>query len=85
MDISVQVFMGALCYITGNPWCTTTQAPVGYVKFTDGSPQSAVNDFDQTFPYLKTPIPGYTDGEAITNSPASTWRRLLCIVLLRLF
>jgi len=30
---------------------------VGNVPFTDGAPTSAL-DFDQTFPYLKTPVPG---------------------------
>ena len=36
------------------------QAAVGNVPFTDGAPISAA-DFDETFPYLRTPIPGATN------------------------
>jgi hypothetical protein len=36
------------------------QAPLGKVAFTDGAPISAA-DFDETFPYLRTPIPGATN------------------------
>jgi len=71
VDISVDVFMGALCYLSGNPWCTSAQAPVGNVLFTDGSPQS-VNDFDVKFPYLKTPVPGYRNNQAITTTTTSS-------------
>jgi len=72
VDIEVQVLMGALCYLPNNVWCNISNAPVGFVQFTDGSPQSAVNDFDQTFPYLKLPLPGYTNGQAVTvTSPAA--------------
>jgi len=37
--------------------CTPPQAPTGLVPFTDGAPVSAA-DFDNAFPYLKTPLPG---------------------------
>jgi len=37
--------------------CTPANAPVGNVPFTDGAPVSAA-DFDTTFPYLTTPLPG---------------------------
>jgi len=84
VDIEVQVLMGALCYLTGNPWCTSANAPVGNVLFTDGSPQS-VNDFDYTFPYLKTPLPGYKNNQAITASPAASLQPALMQSLLSLF
>ena len=65
-DLALRVVMGALCYplpigangaATNLGLCATTDAPVGNVAFTDGAPVSAL-DFDQTFPYLKTPLPG---------------------------
>ena len=66
VDIALRVVMGALCYplplgTNGAPpnlgYCTPAHAPVGNVQFTDGAPVHAT-DFDQTFPYLKTPLPG---------------------------
>jgi hypothetical protein len=66
VDIALRVVMGALCYplpigTNGAPTnlglCTPANAPVGNVPFTDGAPVNAL-DFDQTFPYLKTPVPG---------------------------
>jgi len=84
VDIEVQVFMGALCYIPSNPWCTAAQAPVGNVLFTDGSPQS-VNDFDFTFPYLKTPLPGYKNGQAITSASARSYQIPVYVLFLLSF
>jgi hypothetical protein len=64
VDIALRVVMGRLCYpltIGGNPvdlgLCKPANAPVGNVPFTDGAPVSAA-DFDTTFPYLTTPLPG---------------------------
>jgi hypothetical protein len=66
VDVALRVVMGALCYplpigAGGAPTslglCTPAQAPVGNAAFTDGAPTSAL-DFDQTFPYLQTPLPG---------------------------
>jgi len=64
VDIALRVVMGALCYpltIGGNAvdlkLCKPENAPLGQVPFTDGAPVSAA-DFDQTFPYLATPLPG---------------------------
>jgi len=69
VDVTLRVFMGALCYpltIGGNPVdlkvCDQTKtpaqnAPVGFAPFTDGAPVSAA-DFDTAFPYLTTPLPG---------------------------
>jgi hypothetical protein len=66
VDVALRVVMGALCYPlpigankapTNLGLCTPANAPVGNVAFTDGAPVSAL-DFDQAFPYLKTPLPG---------------------------
>jgi hypothetical protein len=64
VDIALRVVMGRLCHpITIGTdtvdlgLCTTTQAPLGTAPFTDGAPLSA-GEFDSTFPYLKTPLPG---------------------------
>ena len=63
-DIELRVAMGALCYpltVGGKQvdlgLCHASDAPVGNVPFTDGVPTSAA-DFDTSFPYLKTPLPG---------------------------
>jgi hypothetical protein len=66
VDIALRVVMGALCYplpigANGAPTnlglCQPSDAVVGNVAFTDGAPVHA-SDFDVTFPYLKTPLPG---------------------------
>jgi len=66
VDVALRVVMGALCYplpigTGGAPVnlgiCTPANAPVGNAAFTDGAPIGAL-DFDQAFPYLKTPLPG---------------------------
>jgi hypothetical protein len=64
VDIALRVVMGRLCYpvpVNGTPTdlglCPAAQAPVGNVPFTDGAPVSAA-DFDDCFPYLRTPFPG---------------------------
>ena len=64
VDITLRVAMGRLCYpipVNGQPTdlqlCKPSDAPVGNVAFTDGAPVSAA-DFDTSFPYLKTPLPG---------------------------
>jgi len=64
VDIALRVVMGRLCHpltIGGNSvdlaLCTPAQAPLGTAPFTDGAPLSAA-EFDSTFPYLKTPLPG---------------------------
>jgi hypothetical protein len=64
VDIALRVVMGRLCYpipvngmSTNLGLCTQGQAPVGNVAFTDGAPISAAA-FDQSFPYLKTPLSG---------------------------
>ncbi len=64
VDIALRVVMGRLCYpltLGGNSvdlgLCNAGNAPLGQVPFTDGAPVSAA-DFDVTFPYLATPLPG---------------------------
>ncbi len=64
VDIALRVVMGRLCYPipvagvqTALGLCQPTDAAVGMVAFTDGAPVSAAN-FDATFPYLQTPLPG---------------------------
>jgi hypothetical protein len=66
VDIALRVAMGALCHplpigANGAPAnlgiCSPPQAPVGNVPFTDGAPVDAT-DFDNQFPYLRTPIGG---------------------------
>jgi hypothetical protein len=64
VDLALRVVMGRLCYpipvngqATDLGLCTPAQAPVGNVPFTDGAPVSAA-DFDEHFPYLKTPLAG---------------------------
>jgi len=58
VDIALRVGMGRLCHIPLG-YCVATDAPVGDVDLTDGSPQSDA-DFDAVFPYLRTPNPGST-------------------------
>jgi len=79
VDIAVQVMMGAICYTSFNI-CPKSAAVVGNVAFTDGSPQYA-SDFQQVFPYLQPPVPGYFDGEAVT-SPAAALQPVLMRILL---
>jgi uncharacterized protein DUF4331 len=74
VDIALRVVMGALCYsipvdLDGDSvandnlgLCKESDAVVGNQPFTDGAPISDA-DFDVTFPYLKTPLPG-----ALTNN-----------------
>ena len=64
VDIALRVVMGRLCHpltIGGGEvdlgLCDPDDAPVGLAPFTDGAPVSAA-DFDNRFPYLRTPLPG---------------------------
>jgi len=56
VDIILRVAMGALCYANLGV-CTPSQAVVGNVPFTDGAPINSTY-FDQTWPYIQTPLPG---------------------------
>lgn len=64
VDIALRVMMGRLCYPipvggvdTDLGLCTSDDAPVGNVPFTDGAPLDA-SMIDSQFPYLKTPVAG---------------------------
>jgi hypothetical protein len=64
VDIALRVAMGRLCHpitIGGNSvdlgLCEPADAPIGLAPVTDGAPVSAA-DFDNAFPYLRTPYPG---------------------------
>jgi hypothetical protein len=78
VDITLRVAMGRLCYPvpingvqTDLGLCTTTNAPVGNVAFTDGAPISA-RDLQPAFPYLNSPIPGspHSARDAVAAIPA---------------
>jgi len=72
VDIGLDALMGRLCWL--NITCTAANAPVGNVNFTDGVSPS-VYDYDLTFPFFKTPIPGYT---GTTASPVATITPFIC-------
>ena len=55
VDIELRVAMGLLCTI--NLGCAPSDAPSGGLAFTDGALQQA-SQFNESFPYLKSPIPG---------------------------
>ncbi|MDN4502700.1 DUF4331 domain-containing protein [Alteromonadaceae bacterium BrNp21-10] len=64
VDIALRVVMGRLCYPipvngveTDLGLCTTDDASVGNVPFTDGAPVNA-SMMDAAFPYLATPLAG---------------------------
>ena len=78
VDITLRVAMGRLCYPvpingvqTDLGLCTTSNAPVGNVAFTDGAPVSA-RDLQPAFPYLNAPIPGspHSARDAVAAIPA---------------
>ncbi|MES2758429.1 MAG: DUF4331 domain-containing protein [Pseudomonadota bacterium] len=55
VDIELRVAMGKLCTLSIG--CTPADAPSGAIQFTDGAFLNA-GAFDDSFPYLKTPLPG---------------------------
>jgi Domain of unknown function (DUF4331) len=62
VDLSLRVAMGALCALTGTTdtlgvGCKPSDAPAGTAVLTDGVRKTAAN-YNATFPYLTTPIPG---------------------------
>ena len=57
----VAVAMGVLCHALPGVFCSPADAPSGSLPFTDGTLQDA-SQFDATFPYLKTPLPGSPNG-----------------------
>jgi uncharacterized protein DUF4331 len=61
VDIELRVAMGVLCHAFPGVYCNPSDAPSGALPFTDGTLQDA-SQFDSTFPYLHTPIPGSPNG-----------------------
>jgi len=57
VDIELKVVMGRLCHLPLG-LCNPADANTGLAEYTDGAPNSALR-FDTTFPYLRTPLPGY--------------------------
>lgn len=64
VDIELRVVMGVLCTLDQPEvfGCMPADAPSGNLEFTDGARVSAT-DFDNAFPYLRTPIPGSPNEE----------------------
>jgi hypothetical protein len=59
VDIELRAAMGVLCTLNQPTvfGCVPADAPTGNLPYTDGATVSAT-DFDATFPYLRTPLPG---------------------------
>ncbi len=59
VDATIRVAMGVLCTLNNAAvfGCVPSDAPAGALPFTDGSSLNSTF-FDQTFPYLKTPLRG---------------------------
>jgi hypothetical protein len=68
VDIELRVAMGVLCHAFPGVFCSPADAPSGNLPFTDGTLQD-VSQFDSTFPYLRTPLPGSPNGA--NGEPAS--------------
>jgi hypothetical protein len=69
VDIELRVAMGVLCHAFPGVFCSPADAPSGNLPFTDGTLQD-VSQFDTTFPYLRTPLPGSPNGpNGITGAP----------------
>lgn len=78
-DIALTVMMGRLCMLNLG-FCAPENAPVGAYDITDGAPQNAAQ-FDDAFPYLKSPLPGYVAQSATPEaSPATALEAALCYV-----
>jgi Domain of unknown function (DUF4331) len=61
VDIELRVAMGVLCHAFPGVFCSPADAPSGNLPFTDGTLQD-VSQFDNAFPYLRTPLPGSPNG-----------------------
>ena len=57
VDSELRVAMGVLCHALPGLFCNPSDAPSGNLPFTDQTLQDA-SQFDNAFPYLRTPIPG---------------------------
>lgn len=61
VDIELRVAMGVLCHAFPGVFCSPADAPSGTLPYTDGTLQD-VSQFDNTFPYLRAPLPGSPNG-----------------------
>jgi hypothetical protein len=69
VDIELRVAMGVLCHAFPGVFCSPADAPSGNLPFTDGTLQD-VSQFNTTFPYLRTPLPGSPNGpNGVTGGP----------------
>ncbi len=57
VDIELRVAMGLLCHDPSLGLCAPEDAPSGLLPFTDGALVEPAQ-FDETFPYLRDPVPG---------------------------
>jgi hypothetical protein len=57
VDAELRVAMGVLCHAFPGAFCDPIDAPAGTLPYTDGALQEA-SQFDDSFPYLKSPVPG---------------------------
>jgi hypothetical protein len=62
VDIELRVAMGVLCHAFPGVFCSPADAPSGTLPYTDQTLQDA-SQFDNAFPYLKTPLPGAPNNE----------------------
>jgi hypothetical protein len=62
VDIELRVAMGVVCHAFPGVYCDPEDAPSGNLPFTDQTLQD-VSQFDPTFPYLRTPLPGSPNTE----------------------
>ena len=60
VDIELRVAMGVLCTLNAPSafGCVPADAPSGGLALTDGGANLSAGQFDQAFPYIRTPLPG---------------------------
>jgi hypothetical protein len=62
VDIELRVAMGVVCHAFPGVYCQPADAESGTLPFTDQTNQDA-SQFDETFPYLRTPVAGSPNNE----------------------
>ena len=60
VDAALRVVMGVLCTLNAPSafGCVPADAPSGGLALTDGGANVSAANFDSTFPYIRTPLPG---------------------------
>jgi len=60
VDVALRVSMGVLCTLNAPSafGCVPADAPSGGLALTDGGANLSAAQFDQAFPYIRTPLPG---------------------------